>query len=145
MLPVGSLGAAVSVPTEFCAMPAVRYVQLGSAASASSVRQTPPPETPTHSRQFPGVHVGAITIAVTRLAVVFVAPENASTPGSTALCLGPYEYQWLLPGSPFLAIASKVSFAVCEIVGGISSAGYVRTAEKYASAPSMGPSPGVSA
>ena len=50
----------------------MRYVQDGSAASASSVRQTPPPETPTQNRQLPGVQVGAITIAVTRLAVAFV-------------------------------------------------------------------------
>src|SRR5207247_2612580 len=83
--------AAVSAPTEFCAMSPVRYVQVGSAARASSVRQTPPPETPTHMRQFPATHVGAITIAVTRLAVVFVAPENASTPGCTDDCCGPYE------------------------------------------------------
>ena len=68
------IGAAVNAPTEFCAIPAVRYVQDGSAASASSVRQTPPPETPTQNRQLPGVQVGAITIAVTRLAVAFVAP-----------------------------------------------------------------------
>ena len=66
----------------------------------------------------PAAQVGAITIAVTRLAVELVAPENASTPGWIALS-GPYEFQWLLPAEPFLAIASKVCFAACEIVGGI--------------------------
>src|SRR5262245_3381409 len=89
VLPVGSLGAAVSAPTEFCAIPPVRYVQLGSAARASSVRQTPPPETPAHSRQLPGTQVGAITRAVVRLAVGVVAPENDSTPGCTEFCCGP--------------------------------------------------------
>src|SRR5437870_2347116 len=77
VFPVGSVGSAVSAPTEFCWIPSVSHVHVGRAARASSVRHTPPPETPTHMRQLPGVQVGAITSPVTRLAVVFVAPEKA--------------------------------------------------------------------
>src|ERR1700682_2947534 len=88
VFPVGSFGSMVSAPTEFCAMPLVTYVQVGFAASALLVRQTPLPAVPAHSLQLPGVHVGATTNAVTRLAVEPLAPENESTPGSIAVFSG---------------------------------------------------------
>jgi hypothetical protein len=65
------------------------HFHVGFAASASSVRQTPPPEVPTHSRQLPGTHVGATTSAVSRLAVGVVAPEKERTPGWIEFCIGP--------------------------------------------------------
>src|SRR4051812_6572275 len=85
--------------------------------------------------------------AVTRLAVEFVAPEKAMTPGSSASCVGPYSFHvWPLPpGSPVLAslpaIFAKVASACAATLGGITSAGYVRAAERYASKPPSGPSP----
>src|SRR5919206_4816918 len=81
VFPEGSFGSATSAPTEFSARPPSSHVQDGLAASASSVRQTPPPAVPTQRRQLPGTHVGATTSAVSRLAVGVVAPENESTPG----------------------------------------------------------------
>src|SRR5947199_3936526 len=81
VFPVESLESATRAPTELRARTPVSHVQLGFAAKASSVRQTPPPETPAHMRQLPDTQVGAITRAVTRLAVALVAPENARTPG----------------------------------------------------------------
>src|SRR5262245_57018537 len=95
VLPVGSFGSAVSAPTEFCRSVPSSQVHAGSAANPSSVRQTPPPETPTQSLQLPGVQVGAISIAVTRLAVVSVEPENAITPGCCAMLSDAYGSQWL--------------------------------------------------
>src|SRR5882724_928135 len=144
VLPLESLGSAVSAPTEFCPIPPVRYVQLGSAATASSVRQTPPPAAPTQRRQLPGTHVGAMTRTGLRVAVVSVLPVNASTPGSIAFCSAPYACQWLLPcGSPWAAILLKVFLAFCTIRGGITLAGYVRAADLYASYPPTGPSLGI--
>ena len=89
MFPDESFGSATSEPTEFRARPPSSHVQDGSAARASFVRQTPPPEAPAQRRQFPGTHVGATTSAVIRVAVAVVAPENESTPGWIELCSGP--------------------------------------------------------
>src|SRR5207302_7757542 len=89
VFPLGSLGSATSEPTEFRARPPSSQVQLGFAARASFVRQTPPPAVPTQSRQFPATQVGATTIAVSRLGVAVVAPEHASTPGWREGCSGP--------------------------------------------------------
>src|SRR5262249_17469140 len=52
----------------------------------------------------------------------------------------------LLPSeSPTFAIFSKVALAFWTNDGGIAFAGYVLAAERYASYPSIGPSPGVAA
>ena len=129
MFPVGSFGSAVSAPTEFCWSVPSSQVHAGSAANPSSVRQTPPPETPTQSLQLPGVQVAAISIAVTRLAVVSVEPENAITPGCCAMLSGAYGSQWLFPCElPACAIFANVARAFATICGEIVSAGYVRSA-----------------
>ncbi len=62
---------------------------VGSGAVALSVRHTPPPDTPAYRRQCLAVQSGSATSVVTRLAVLFVAPVNASTPGSVAFTRGP--------------------------------------------------------
>src|SRR4051794_10225618 len=119
VLPLGSLGSMLSVPTELCPRPSSSHFQFGLDDSASSVRHTPPPATPTHSRQLPLTHVGATSMAVTRLAVTFWAPEKARTPGSTALVLGPYRCQpWLWAGSPARAMRSNVRRALATAAGG---------------------------
>ena len=70
-----------------------------------------------------------MTSAVTRLAVLFVAPENAVTPGWVASSVGP-KSSHLRPfafGSPFFAsffaIALNVAAASSATTGGISVAG----------------------
>ena len=98
-----------------------------------SVRQTPPPETPTHNLHFFAVQSGSATIAVVRLAVLFVAPENEITPGWVAFTRGPYNRQrepspsrWRpcrsCRASAF-AIRLKVALARATIAGGIVRAG----------------------
>ena len=83
-------GASVRVPTEFWSRSSgLTCCHSGFDATALSVRHTPPPETPTHSLHFFAVQSGSDTIAVTRLAVLFVAPENESTPGWVAFTRGP--------------------------------------------------------
>ena len=146
MFPDESFGSATSVPTEFSARLPLSHVQAGFAARASFVRQTPPPALPAQRRQLPGTHVGATTSPVIRLAVSVSAPENESTPGWIEFCTGPYGSQWLLPcESPTFAIFSKVALAFWTNDGGITFAGYVLWADRYASYPSIGPSPGVAA
>src|SRR6266511_6210990 len=94
-----------------------------------SVRQTPPPETPAHTRHPWAPQSGETTSAVVRLAVLLVAPENARTPGSVALTCGPtcFHAAPLPLGSPFalsaFAIFSNVAFASSGRAGGSSSAG----------------------
>src|ERR671934_2050653 len=89
VFPDESFGSATRLPTEFWSRPPFSHVHAGSAARASSVRQTPPPDVPTQTRQFPGTQVEATSRAVVRLAVLLVAPENARTPGWVALTSGP--------------------------------------------------------
>ncbi len=80
-----SFGSRVSDPTEFWSRSSgLICCQFGSAASTLSVFQTPPPEAPAQTRQCLAVQLGSATIAVIRLAVTFVAPEKAVTPGWTA-------------------------------------------------------------
>ncbi len=131
MLPVGSFGSADSVPTEFCSKAPLTFFHVGLAASASSVRQTPPPEAPAHMRQSPGVHDGAISSAGVRVAVALFAPEKASTPGSNAMLSGPYCCQTPLPleddadaepPDAFL-IFSNVASAFAETASGMTLAG----------------------
>ena len=70
-----------------------------------------------------------MTSAVVRLAVLFVAPEKARTPGSVAFSVGPYcSHLWpLLFGSPalasFAAIPAKVASAFAANPGGTAAAG----------------------
>jgi hypothetical protein len=125
VLPVGSFGSAVSAPTEFCSIPGVRYFHFAFDDSASSVRQTPPPEAPAQRRQLPGTQVGAMIIAGVLVAVALVAPEKPSTPGWSAVVLGPWSSQ--LPPPAFLPepclIFSKVASAFWETASGITLAG----------------------
>src|SRR5262249_6753688 len=92
---------------------------------------------------------GSTTSVVVRLAVEFVAPEKAVTPGWVASCVGPYRLHLcpFEPGSPVLAswaaIRSNVASALATAAGGITLAGEVRTADLSASYPPIGPSPGV--
>src|SRR2546421_3631637 len=76
VFPLESLGSATSEPTEFSARPPSSHFQVGLAARAFSVRQTPPPAVPTQRRQLPGTHVGATTSAVSRL-----PPARGAAPG----------------------------------------------------------------
>ena len=101
-------------------------------SSAFSVRHTPPPETPAHKRHasVPAApQSGETRIAVTRLAVLLVAPEKAVTPGWVALVVGPKsDHLWPFAfGSPvaasLAAIFSNVAPAWSGSTGGISSAG----------------------
>ncbi len=79
-----------SAPTEFWSRSSgLSCCQTGFGASAFSVRQTPPPETPAQSPHLLAVQSGSATSPVTRLAVVFSAPENEVTPGWTAFVRGP--------------------------------------------------------
>src|SRR6476620_12099396 len=111
-------------------------VQSGFAARALSVRQMPPPETPAQTRQPEFPQLGETTSAVVRLAVLFVAPEKARTPGWVAFTCGPSCAQlWPLPfGSPalasFIAIFANVFSAFALIAGGMTLAGYVRWADR---------------
>ena len=85
-----SLGSSTSDPTEFWSRSSgLSCCQVGLFASALSVSQTPPPETPAQSRQWFLVQSGSATSAVTRLAVTLVAPENDVTPGWTPYVFGP--------------------------------------------------------
>src|ERR1051326_6132655 len=85
-----------------------------------------------------------MTSAVTRLAVLFVAPEKDVTPGCVAFSVGPYCLHAcpLAPGSPFLAsflaIVLNVVSALAAIAGGMAFAGYARSAARYASNPAAG-------
>ena len=104
--------------------------------NASAGDADPEPAVPRHARRRDDE-------SWTRLAVCSV-PVNASTPGSIAFCSGPYACQWLLPfGSPWAAILLNVFLAFCTIDGGITLAGYVRSADLYASYPPIGPSLGI--
>src|SRR6267143_4254758 len=137
VFPLLSFGSSVNVPTEvWSRSPGWSCFQSGSFASALSVRQTPPPDAPTQTRQREAPQSGATTSAVIRLAVVFVAPEKAMTPGWTPSCLGPKNVHLrpLAPGSPFcassFAFRSNVALAFLTTAGGITSAGYVRVAAR---------------
>jgi hypothetical protein len=66
VLPLGSFGSSVTEPAALIPSGPPRYVQLGLAASASFVRQTPPPAGVTKTRQLPGTHFCAIAIDVVR-------------------------------------------------------------------------------
>src|SRR6266568_262289 len=80
----------VSVPTEFWSRSlGLSKCQSGSLASALSARQMPPPDAPVQTRQCFAVQSGDTTRAVRRLAVLFVAPEKAVTPGCVASVFGP--------------------------------------------------------
>src|SRR5215471_4028686 len=94
VFPFVSVGSRVSVPTEaWSSSPGRSCVHSGSFASALLVRQTPPPDAPTQTRQLVALQSGATTIAVVRLAVMFCAPEKAVTPGWTPACCGPNKLQ----------------------------------------------------
>src|SRR5690349_8756820 len=97
----GSVGSRYSAPVE-CWSSALSVIRrhFGFAASALSVRQTPPPAGVAQTVHFPGFvpQLGETTSAVMRLAVWLVAPLNDVTPGWTAYCRGPYCVQ--LPPSP---------------------------------------------
>src|SRR2546425_714302 len=66
VFPLGSLGSSATDPTALPANADDRYIQCGSGARASSVRQTPPPEVAAYSRQDPGAQSGASARAVVR-------------------------------------------------------------------------------
>jgi len=51
-------------------------VQVGFAARASDVRQTPPPAAPTHTRQEVAEQAGSTAIAVTRPEFVVGVPTS---------------------------------------------------------------------
>src|SRR5205807_8864616 len=106
-------------------------------------RQTPPPEVLAQSRQWSASQSGSATSAVTRLAVLFVAPEKDVTPGCVALSFGPYCFHFgpeprkLRPctraslarrRASARAIRLKVALARATTRGGIVFAGYVRAA-----------------
>ena len=91
-------GSSVSVPTEFWSrLSGLSCFHSGLAPSAFSVDQTPPPETPAQTWHLPALHFGSTSKDVTRLAVLFVAPENDVTPGWVAFWRGPRRFQVLLP------------------------------------------------
>src|SRR3954467_14282338 len=125
--PLASVGSMVSEPTEFCSScSGPTWFHCGSPAVAKSVFQTPPPAAPTQTTQVLAVHDGETAIAVMRLAVWLVAPENAVTPGWVALRFGPYCCHWrpAAPGSPAAASraasASNATSARCVTSGGIT-------------------------
>src|SRR6266850_4411655 len=137
VFPLLSVGSSVNVPTEvWSRSPGRSCFQSGSLARAFSVRQTPPPDAPTQTRQRAVPQSGDTTSAVTRLAVEFVAPEKAVTPGWTASSFGPKNFHLrpLAPWSPFcassFAFRSNVARAFLTTAGGITSAGYVRVAAR---------------
>src|SRR5258708_16894912 len=130
VLHVLSVGSSTRAPTEaWSRSPGWSCFQSGLPASALSVRQTPPPAAPIQMRHCAALQLGETTIAVTRLAVVFVAPEKDVTPGWLASINGPKKFHlWpLAPGSPFWASASaicwNVALAFATTCGGISLAG----------------------
>src|SRR3954466_9153172 len=86
VLLLGSVGSSVRAPTEFWSRSSgPTWFHCGSPAAAKSVRQTPPPAAPAQTMQLLAVQLGETTSAVIRLAVWFVAPEKARTPGWVAL------------------------------------------------------------
>src|SRR5262245_52100623 len=92
------VGSIVSTPTEFWPRSAASsWCQSGFGPSALLARQIPPPAAPAQTRQPPPLsspwlsslpwllplflpQPGSTASAVMRLAVLFVAPENARTP-----------------------------------------------------------------
>src|SRR3954471_18155331 len=111
-----SPGSSVRTPTEFWSSSfGLTCFQSGLSELALSVFQTPPPAAPIQTRHDPlALQSGSTTRAVVRLAVVFVAPVNARTPGSTAFSFGETCSHFLPPAelnraSPFDAIAAKLS------------------------------------
>src|SRR6476659_284931 len=114
-----SPGSSVRTPTEFWSSSfGLTWCQSGLPSLALSVRQTPPPAAPSHRRHEPlALQSGSTTSAVVRLAVVFVSPLKARTPGSVAFVFGETSSHFLPPAdlkrwSPRDAIAAKVSWAV---------------------------------
>src|SRR5262249_9412315 len=63
-------------------IPFVIAVQLGGVASASLVRQTPPPAAPRESRQSPGLQLDATPIDVTRPDSIFGPNERDHSTGT---------------------------------------------------------------
>src|SRR3954454_7480019 len=125
-----SPGSSVRAPTEFWSSSfGLTCCQSGLPALALLVRHTPPPAAPIQRRQDPcALQSGSTTSAVVRLAVVFVAPVNARTPGSTAFSFGATWSHFLPPAelnraSPFDAIAAKLSSAFCTWSGVTVEAG----------------------
>src|SRR5262249_52308512 len=135
VLPCGSVGSRVRTPTDaWSRSPTFICFQSGVEAGALSVRQMPPPEAPAQTVQSLPLPLlpqsGATTSAVMRLAVLFVAPEKAVTPGWVASCVGPtcsHFLPWLF-GSPCfaseLASALNVASAFATSPGVTLAAGY---------------------
>src|SRR5215210_1918825 len=148
-----SVGSSTSCPTEFCSRSSgATCFHSGSGVTALSVRQTPPPAVPAQRRHLRAEQSGSATSATVRLAVLFVAPLKAMTPGSVEYRLGPncchfLSWAWKLRPSRLasrasrLAIRLNVTSARLTIDGGIALAGYVRAAARYASKPPARPSP----
>src|SRR5690349_15101162 len=66
VLPVESVGSTISDPNAFVGRSDGGAIQVGCAASASLVRQMPPPAAATQSRQLCAPQFGSIASAVTR-------------------------------------------------------------------------------
>ena len=73
MFPDGSFGSTTTEPIAWIPNEPDRNSQLGFPASAFFVRHTPPPATPSQSRQLPGLQVGAMASEVVRPPAVYSA------------------------------------------------------------------------
>src|SRR2546422_11721468 len=71
VLPVASFGSSVIEPMALIPNPPERYVHFTVFASASSVRQTPPPASATQSLQFLEMQVDPMAMALIRLAAAY--------------------------------------------------------------------------
>jgi hypothetical protein len=80
VFPLGSVGSTAIDPIASDVKPFDIAVHVGGFASASSVRQMPPPAAPTHKRQFPETHVRAIASDVIRPEMVVRCPDASVPP-----------------------------------------------------------------
>ena len=117
MLPVASFGSKTRDPTAFDGMPSLNGFQLGVAARALVVFQTPPPAAAINTVQLAALQFGATAMAVARpeKIVPCEAPvDSDATSADAGTPLGPTSFHFAEDGAG--AVSSSVFAALAAFV-----------------------------